>query len=327
LRHFPAIAVVTAAAVTLTLASCSTDSDGGGSSDGAGAFSIAIEGPWTASYTPLAMAIDVLEADGYEIEQVLFDAPETLAQAVSAGEADLGFTSAGTILSIVDAGAPVTAFLGITRPDFVMAAKPDIVTCEDTADRRLAIHSREGTTGSLTNIWLEQNCPGTEPEILVVAGSENRMAGLIADQIDASPLDYMTWTQLDSEYPGEFHLVEGYGDPSIVASYFFAQDSYLESESESVQAFVDAYLTTLESVMDDPSAAQDLAVELLPEIDEQVMRDVTAYWAENNLWPGPESVSDTDAQATINLYAQTVAFETITGPDDFVTTTFVDSWQ
>jgi ABC-type nitrate/sulfonate/bicarbonate transport system substrate-binding protein len=322
-RRLTAVATVVAAAA-LTLSACSGTDAGADAAEG-GSFTIAIEGPWTASYTPLAMTIATLEDQGYTVEQVLFDSPETLAQAVTAGEADFGFTSAGTVMSVVDAGAPVTAFLGITRPDFVMVAKPEITACEDMDGQRLAIHSREGTTGSLTSIWLENVCPGTEPEVLVVAGSENRMAGLIADQIDASPIDLLSWTQMDAEYPGQWHTVEGYGDPSIVASYFFATDAYLDSDGAVVQDFVDTYLTTLEGVQADPSEAQDLAVELLPEVDEQVMRDVTEYWATNGLWPGAEGISDADVEATIAMYSQTVEFETITGPADLVTTEFVDA--
>ncbi|GMA30496.1 ABC transporter substrate-binding protein [Litorihabitans aurantiacus] len=329
MRSHPAVpALAAAAAAALVLTACGSSDGGGGDDEAAGgSFSIAIEGPWTASYAPLALTIEAMEADGYEVEQVLFDAPETLAQAVAAGEVDLGFTSAGTVLSVVDAGAPVSAFLGITRPDFVMVAVPEIDSCEATDGQRLAIHSREGTTGSLTEIWLDDVCPGTEPEMLVVAGSENRMAGLLADQIDASPLDLMTWTQIEAEYPGRFALVEGYGDPSIVASYFFATDAYLDSDAETVQAFTDAYLATLADVEEDPTAAQDKAVELIPEVDEAVMREVISAWAENDLWPGAEGVSDEDVQATIDLYSRTVAFETIEGPADLVTTEFVDASQ
>src|SRR5690606_5634549 len=144
------------------------------------------------------------------INLVDFESPETMSQAMVSGDIDLGWTSSGTVFAAIDAGAPVKAFLGHSRPDFAMIAKKGLDSCDDLDGQRLAVHSREGSTGTLTDSWLALECPDAKPQILIVPGSENRLAGMLTDQIDASPVDLFTSLQVLAEYPDQFHEIEGF---------------------------------------------------------------------------------------------------------------------
>lgn len=317
--------VAGAAVVLMALAGCANASGDSGSGDDAASktLTLGLEGPWAASYTVLALAEDALKEEGYTIEETLFDTPETLSQAVATGQVNIGVTSSGTVFSAVDAGAPVKAFLGLNRPDYVMVAKAGLDSCESLDGKRLAIHSREGTTGTLTGKWISEVCPDTEPNMLIVPGTENRIAGLIADQIDALPVDLIASMQLTKQYPDTYTLIDGYGDPDIMAAYFYAQSDYLEKNSEAAQDFTDAYLDALDDVKADPTAAKERLAELLPDIDKTIAEDLVQYWVDNDMWAAAEGVQDDMVSSTIDLFAQTTPYENITEPSDVVTDEFV----
>jgi hypothetical protein len=96
--------------------------------------------------------------------------------------------------------------MGQSNTDFQMVAKTEFETCESLDGKRVAVQSREGTTGVLTARWFEQECPQARPNILIVPGSENRVAGLIADQLDAAPIDAQNTALLMEQQPGNSTL-------------------------------------------------------------------------------------------------------------------------
>src|SRR4029079_2873385 len=134
---------------------------------------------------PNLAAIDRLKAMGYEVTNAEFQSPEAMTLALQKGDVDIINTSAGTAFSAIDAGFAGKVFLGQSNADFQMVARKEFQTCESLDGKRVAVQSREGTPGVLATRWFSSVCPKAKPNILIVPGSENRVAGLIASQLDA----------------------------------------------------------------------------------------------------------------------------------------------
>ncbi|WP_157802837.1 ABC transporter substrate-binding protein [Compostimonas suwonensis] len=319
----------TAVLVAATLAGCSSPdsspTSGSGDSPEGKTLTLAHESPWNIEGTPMEFAVEKLKEDGYNVEVTYFDTPEALSQAVASGEVDAGVTSAGTVFSAIDAGAPLKNFLGLSRPNYVMVAKKDLDTCESLEGKRLAIHSQEGTTGTLTDKWLSEVCPDTKPDIFVLPGSENRIAGLIADQVDASPVDVISSMLLIDQYPDDFGLIDGYGDPDVMADYLFGNTDFLANEPEMAQDLVDAYMVGFDKVNSDPEAAEDLAVSLLPDLDPDIVREAVKYWIDEGMWSPVDGMDDDVVQSTIDLYALTTPYTNVKKPADVIDDQFMNS--
>jgi NitT/TauT family transport system substrate-binding protein len=321
-RYKPLLLLATMA---LLVSACGGSGDDAGSAAGGGSkrIKIGIESPWSVPYLTTAVAIDRMKTKGYTVEPVLFDSPETMTQALASKQIDVGSTSVGSIFAAIDAGLPAKAFLGLNQNNFVMVAKSAYTTCQSLDGKRIGIHSQEGSTGTMTRAWLKQECPGAHPKILVVPGSENRIAGLIANQLDASPVDIQSATQLQKRKPGEFTIIESFGQMDIVASMFFARTDWLQANHQLVQEFVNAYVAVTDEANKDPNVVTAKARELIPEVDQQTLQDVLKEWVARKIWDPVGTLDDSAVASTLDFYRQQTQYKNIHAPADVVDRSFV----
>lgn len=288
-----------------------------------GSARIGIESPWSVTYLPTAVAIDRLKEKGIQLEPVLFESPETMTQALQTDQIHIGSTSAGTVFAAIEAGLPARAFLGLNRNNFVMVARARYRTCAALDGKRVGIHSRQGTTGTLTAFWFERECPAARPNIIVVPGSENRIAGLLANQLDATAVDIPSAVQLLRQHPQDFVTIESFEALDIVASLFYAKRAWLEANRALVQAFVDTYRAVVEEASRDPAPLLAKGRELIPEMDAQVLEEVVRAWIARGIWAPVAALDDQAITTTLNFHRRGGGYTKITGPADVVDASFV----
>lgn len=297
-----------AGALLLFAAGCGGDdetADGGGdtSPEELGELKVGIEAPWDLAYVPTSLTIAEMEEQGYNVEVVQFEEPDVMAQALESGDIHLGTNSAGQVLTAVDAGLDVRAVLGLTNPTFVMVATSDIATCEQLDGKRLGVQGQQDFILAASRTWIENECPGTEPEIVEIPGSENRMAALLQGQIDASGLHVLRSRQLAAENPGEFTEIEGFGAPEgVVSGWFYAKTDWLEENGELMATFADVYESVVTDIAAGPSIAVDEAQRLITDVDPGLLAEVTELWATTNAWPAKDAVSEEAFEATLAFY-------------------------
>jgi NitT/TauT family transport system substrate-binding protein len=246
-----------------------------------------------------------------------------MTQALASKQIDVGSTSVGSIFAAIDAGLPAKAFVGLNQNNFVMVAKSTYTTCQSLDGKRIGVHSQEGSTGTQTKAWLEQECPSAKPKLVVVPGSENRVAGLIANQLDASPLDIQSATQLQKRKPGEYTIIDSFGEMQIVASMFFSRTDWLQSNRQLAQEFVNTYVAVTDEANKDPNVVAPKAKELIPELDEQTVDDVLKEWVARKIWDPVGTLDDAAVTSTLDFYRQQTQYQNIKGPADVVDRTFV----
>ena len=85
--------------------------------------------------------------------------------------------------------------------DWSVLAKADIVHCADLDQRRMAIHSECSVSAAMLRAYIEKTCPGTEPEYLIIPGSENRASALLVGEIDAAPVELIDAVRINALRP------------------------------------------------------------------------------------------------------------------------------
>lgn len=311
------------ALLALTAAACGGGSQASGG-QGREKLRIGHEAPLAVTYLPMVLTVEGMTAEGYDVELVPFETPDAMTQALAGGSIDVASASTGTAMAGIDAGLEAQVFMGLGLNIYPMVARTSIEGCAGFEGQRVGIHSYEGTTGSLTTKFFEEQCPSVQPNIKVVPGSENRLAAMLANQLDATAMDIPTAQQLLLEHPEQFHIIDEFGEVQIAASSFFATEQYLNSASETLSAFVSTYAQVLEEGRSDPSELIAKGTERIPELNPQVLENTVNTFIEDDLWQPAKALEDDLMTTTIEVFGNAEPYENISGPDDVVNRTYVE---
>lgn len=286
-----------------------------------GTLKIGIEAPGGEAYIPTQLTVKRLKDQGYNAELVMFEDPDVMPQALDSGEIHINTNSSGQVLSAVDAGLDVAAIMGLTDPDFVMVAQNEFPTCESLDGARVA---QQGTTGfgfASVTLWLQNTCPGTEPQMLDIPGSENRAVALLEGQIDATSLHLLRALQLQEAKPGEFVVIEGFGSPEgVTSAWSYALNSWLDENPELYQAYIQTYMDVVADIEADPQLAVDEGVATIPDADPELITQVMQEWAAEGWWTAADGVSREVFDATLAFYEdftdydKELTYETVVRP-------------
>ena len=269
-----------------------------------GPIRVGVEAPGGEAYIPTQLTVKRMQEQGYDIEIVQFEDPDVMPQALDAGEIHINTNSSGQILSAVDAGLAVKAIQGLTDPDFVMVAKAEFTTCESLDGQRMG---QQGTTGlgfaSVTN-WIARECPGTEPVMLDIPGSENRAVALLQGQIEATSLHILRAWQLQAERPGDFTIIESFTFPeNVTSAWSYALDSWIEENPELYEAYVTTFEEVTLELFEDPQPAVEEGLATI-EGPEDLIEDTMIAFAEEGWWTASDGLTEEVFDATLAFYEE-----------------------
>lgn len=283
-------------------------------------------GGWSIAYVPTAIVIDRMNELGYEIEAIETSGTSAQMQAATQGELDITSVSAAATITAIDAGLDSKFFLTRNLNEFVFVAKSDFESCESLDGQRVAIHAQTDITGLLTLNWFEKNCPDANPNVQIVEGSENRLAGLLQDQLDASPVDIGDSIQLERERPGEFTVLANFVDEfPVLQGVYAASPSWMAENEQLVQDFIRLHIEVWEEYYADPASILPKAEELLPEIDPEVLALLAEEYAEQEIFPADGDLQEEETQYTIDFFAEAGEFANVGGYDDVADRSFLDA--
>ena len=282
-------------------------------------------GTLSVAFVPTEMTIERMNAMGYEIEVTEFPSTSTEIQAATEGAIDIASASAAATMTAIDAGLTNKFFLARYINEFVLVAKKDFTTCESLDGRRVAIHAQTDITGLLTLNYFEQTCPDAEPDIQIIEGSENRLAALLQDQLDASPLDLQGWQQLEAERPGEFTIVANFvEDFPVLAGVYSAPPEFLAANEELITDFVRTHLEVWDEIYADPQLLIDESIERLPEVDPAVIPGIIEQYLELGILPQDGDLEEDKVQFTIDFFSEAAGFTNVGDFEDIVDRSYLD---
>ena len=123
------------------------------------------------------------------------------------GDADFSVGAGRTIWQAISQGAELMTIMEHAANGWLALSVPEIVTCRDLDGRRYAHHSEGGVSKAMSDAYILEKCPGTQPEILIIPGSANRAAALLAGQIEVATVKVADRVEIEAQAPGRYHAV------------------------------------------------------------------------------------------------------------------------
>jgi NitT/TauT family transport system substrate-binding protein len=285
------------------LAACST---AGGSASPSEATRIRVAGTVGAGFTEvqIAAAVETLRAQGYDAEEIDTADPAINIEGLANGQFDITTGDTGaTLIAIQTTDAPISAIAAGPANAWTVYSTDDITSCAELQGRKVAIHNQvSDSTAMLTN-WINSECPGTEPEFIVIAGSGNRLAALLAGEVEATPLELSDAIVLEEEPGGGYTLLASFATdlPNLRPNWAVANDQFLADHPEAVQAFL-AAVTDEFRKSNDPEYLRQIIDEHGPELAELPAFD-TALQRYTEL-----GIFDVNYGVEMEMFEYTIAF-------------------
>jgi NitT/TauT family transport system substrate-binding protein len=291
-------------------------------------FKIAFTSPGL-STSPFLAALDAMEDDGYSIDITILDASELLAEGTAAGEFAFASGANNGILAAVEKGANLKAIVARVQNEWTLYARNEITTCEGLAGKRVAIHSQGAVSTAMVRNYIQENCPGTEPEYVVIEGSPNRVAALLADQIDASPVELGDSIQIDAEASDRFSLLTSFAAdlPDLQTTSVYVNGDFADENPGTVLALVKALLDQFKKIDGDAAYLKSIAEEFVPDaINAATIDAATQKYVELKMFPVDGGVTAERMQYTAEFFGPdgTGATKTVIAADQWTDLSFLE---
>lgn len=220
---------------------------------------------------PSLMADQLLTERGYTVTATFYAQSELAIMALARGDADIMKGGARNVWQAVSQGAKLATVMEHAANNWVMLTVSEIRNCQDLQGRRFAQHSEGTMDRALLDAYLLQECPGTEPEILVIPGSANRAAALLVGEVDAAGVKIPEAVEIELQAPGRFHILANFALdlPMLKASFVSVNRDFAARHPEAVRDYIRAVLMVHRRIAADP----DL---LIPEFTKWLALDPAA---------------------------------------------------
>lgn len=184
-------------------------------------------------------------------------------------------------------GAGVKFFLTYARNGWTLCGRKAFSGCPEIAGRSIAVHSSTGLSAALVRAWLMERCPGTAIQILIIPGSENRAAALMAGRIDLAALELADAIEVDRLRPNEFHRVADFGRelPWLLSFLYIAPADHLVRRREVLKAFTREVLAAYQIAARDPDLIDVAAAKYLRTYEPSTAVVLARAYAGAGLWP------------------------------------------
>ena len=200
------------------------------------------------------LAFEKMQDEGFAVAPTFYAQGELAAAAVAGGQADFGVGASTVWLSAIQAGEPLVGIMEQTANGWSVMGILDVTSCEEIGGMRTAIHSEGSVSTAMLRAYIDENCPGTEPNYLVIPGSENRAAALMAGEIDVTPSELIDSIRVMELRPGEFHRIANLAVdlPGLKTGGYWVRTDFAEGNPEAMSSFIRNVLEIHRRINDEP---------------------------------------------------------------------------
>lgn len=290
------------------------------------AFTVAFPSVIGVSHLPLVAAIDELRAQGYEIETPFLAESELSVEGAASGEFQFSHGTSQSTMLVVQQGAPLVWLTERVANEWTLFARNDITSCEDLDGRRTAIHSEGAVSTAMVRAWIEDTCPGTEPQYVVIPGSPNRAQALLSDQIDVSPVELSEAVGLERDAGDRFGILTNFSTdlPDLVAATLYVRQDFADEYPEAVGELVQRQLEQNQRVAEEDGYLAELIREYIPEFEEDLIEPVATAYVDGEMFPVDGGLTEDSVQFTIDFFTDAGVVEPGLTPSEIWDPSFVE---
>ena len=255
------------------------------------------------SHGPLLAAIDSLRSKGYKIDYPVLDSSELVTQGVASGQFAFGSGANNSVMAAITKGANLRLVVARVNNEWTLYALNSIKSCADLAGKKLAIHSAGAVSTAMVKNYVATKCPGTEPDYVVIPGSENRVKALLANQIDASPLELGDALTIDAKASDRYHQLSNFSAdlPDLQTTSVYVNGDFAKANPGTVVALIEALLEQFRKA--DPAYLKEIATKYVPDtIDPTTIDAQAARYAELKMFPVNGGITDANLTYTAKFF-------------------------
>jgi NitT/TauT family transport system substrate-binding protein len=237
---------------------------------------------------PFLAAIDELRKQGYTIDAPELAESELVTEGVVSGRFQFGSGANNAALLAMDKGGRIKFIVDRNANEWTIVTTAEIETCEQLAKSRLAIHSPGSVSGAMVRDWINNNCAGAAPwEPLIISGSQNRAAALLAGQIDSTPAELRDWLNINETGGDKYRLFINFAEdlPRLRPTSMYGNTNWMEQNPDVVKDLIREILLQNRRINSEPGYLLELYKRYLPEeAAEASAKLVTDTYAERRLF-------------------------------------------
>ena len=226
------------------------------------------------------IAIENAKARGVDIKVTYFKSEDIAAQAVVAGQADVGVGTPYALLQKVK--APIRIFYQLSTLRFFPVVNVEYYKgWKDLDGQEMTVHSRGSGTEAIMRLMAQRN-DIKYSKISYVPGSEVRAGAMLKGTINATIVDAANRRVLMEKGKGKFMVLPMEGvNASDEALY--ANESFLKKNAESVDILVEELISVWRAVNKKPAyvVEQRERLNLLPDLPADLAAEILPYYQES----------------------------------------------
>jgi ABC-type nitrate/sulfonate/bicarbonate transport system substrate-binding protein len=276
-------------------------------------FSVVFTSPGL-SQAPMLAAIDNMRSAGYSIDVQVIESSELVVQGLASGQFAFGSGANNAVLAAIEKGAKMKALLARIANEWTLYAKKSIITkCADLGGKRLAIHSEGAVSTAMVKNYVTTVCPGTAPNYVVIAGSPNRVAALLADQIDATPAELADTFTIDAKGADKFTLLTSFAKdlPNLQQTSVHVNSAFGAANPGTVYALVKAMIQEYRRIAGKPDLLKaDAEKYVKASIDPATIDAAAKRYIELNMFPPNGGHTNENMQYSFDFFKSAGAVTT-----------------
>jgi ABC-type nitrate/sulfonate/bicarbonate transport system substrate-binding protein len=233
---------------------------------------------------PRILAFEALQAQGYVIEPVSLAETTLVTVAMAQGDLDLAVVSNVDAWLSIQQGSEIVTLMDETANTKYLIVKDTIKQCADLNGQSLGVANLNGTATTYLYEYINRNCPGIEPNYLVVSGSGNRLVSLLAGELDAAMLDLGDYIELKNENQSTAYplIIFAKEYPGLTTTSVYARREFAEQYPETVKDMLRNLLTARRQLQDPEFLANEIAQRF--EMDAETARAVAQIYIDDKVW-------------------------------------------
>lgn len=254
---------------------------------------------------PALMALELLAGEGYVVRTTHYAEAEFAVAALASGEADVGHGANSTHWAAVGQGAQIVTVMEQAANGWQIYAVLDIQTCAGLDGRRFAISGEGSVSAAMSDVYIQENCPEIERQIVLIQGSSNRAAALLAGEIDATPLELADVVELSFRSPGQFHTLTSLAQdlPGLTTTGVHFNREFAEANPQAVQDYLRALLTVHRQInLDHEQIASEAARRL--DFDPEILQAIVEAYFAINAWDPNGGLTQDAVDYTVAFFAE-----------------------
>jgi ABC-type nitrate/sulfonate/bicarbonate transport system substrate-binding protein len=200
----------------------------------------------------------------------------------------------------------------------VIVTTPDIQECSDMDGKAIAVPGLTSNRTLLFFKYIEEKCPGTLVEPVVIQSQTSQLAALTTGQVQMAGVQGSTFRRLQMSGPTDLHVLVSFGKefPGLGGSQFIARRDFIEKYPGAVRDVIREVLLARRRLQD-PQVFADALVKYL-KMEPGEAQTMAQGFYDQNLWNLNGGLTLQSTQANLDFLVESELVEPGLEPKDVV---------